>query len=311
MLVFNRPHLTQKVFEEVRKAQPSKLYVSADGPRSGNSTDVVLTQQTRAIFNQIDWPCELHTRFLDNNLGCRLGVSSGITWFFEQEERGIVLEDDVLPIPAFFDFCDLMLDRYEQDEKVMSISGCNLVRPWYQMNGEYAFSRYMCVWGWASWRRAWHAYDEKIANWPVQRVNPKSEFMNLKGLGRLFWRLVYDLVYTGKIGTWDHQWVYAHWINDALTVIPRESLVVNLGFGKDATHTSSRPPEYVNRMRALPFNCTESISRLPVVEDTILSKSIAEKAIRVNWLTYSKLLIRRFDILFRAAKKLQVMVNGR
>jgi len=304
MLVFNRPHLTQRVFDEVRRVRPPRLYVAGDGPRLDNPNDLELTRLTRAIFDQVDWPCELHTRFLDQNFGCRLGVSSGITWFFEHEEQGIILEDDVLPIQEFFVYCDEMLKRYADERQVMSVSGCNLIRPWYEFNTLYGFSRYMCVWGWASWRRAWQHYDEKISDWPVTRLNGFPGGHVYRGVAKYFWRQVFDLVYSGNIGTWDHQWVYAHWRKSAFTIIPSESLIVNLGFGEDATHTAGGIPEFQRRMRVKSLDRSKPVPASSIMEDLVFNELIIEKAYNVNPFTVFKLKLRQYNRIHSMIKRL-------
>ena len=105
-LVFNRPVTTQQVFEAIAAARPPRLYVAADGPRAGRPGETELCAEVRRIATAVDWPCEVRTLFREENLGCRRAVSGGINWFFEQEEEGIIIEDDVLPVPSFFDYCD-------------------------------------------------------------------------------------------------------------------------------------------------------------------------------------------------------------
>lgn len=301
MLVFNRPELTKRVLDAVREAKPPRLYVSADGPRSGRQDDFENTAKVRHLFSQVDWPCEVITRFSTVNQGCRLGVSSGISWFFEHEEQGIVLEDDVLPHPDFFDYCDTLLERYKSNPKVMSICGANLVQPWYRLKASIGFTRYMCVWGWASWRRAWVHYDEKISDWPAVRSGQSAFQTSLQGFNKRFWRLVFDLVFQGRIGTWDHQWVYAHWKAGGCTVVPSQNLVLNLGFGPGATHTSGAVPDYVQQM---------SVSELPrpwvypdqVDEDRALTDTISRRAHRVGLWTYVKLLVRAYPGVFQRLK---------
>ena len=122
-VVFNRPDTTARVFETIRTAKPPRLYVAADGPRAGRAGEAVLCAKVRQLAMKVDWPCKLYTLFQDTNLGCKIGVSSAINWFFEHEEEGIVLEDDILAQPSFFEYCDEMLDRYRDDTKVSMISG--------------------------------------------------------------------------------------------------------------------------------------------------------------------------------------------
>lgn len=164
-LIFNRPDTTRKVFAEIRRAKPARLYIAADGPRKERTTDIALCEQTRDIINEIDWPCQSYTLYRKENLGCKLAVSSAINWFFEREESGIILEDDCLPHPTFFKFCEIMLERYKDDTRVMHIGGSNFQEGMIRGDGDYYYSKWTPVWGWASWRRAWKNYDVNMVKW--------------------------------------------------------------------------------------------------------------------------------------------------
>src|SRR5262249_20722231 len=154
-LIFNRPNTTARVMEAIRTAGPGRLYVAADGPRDGNADEAKRCAEVRRIATQVDWPCEVQTLFRERNLGCRQAVSSAITWFFEQEQEGIILEDDCLPSPSFFPYCAELLARFRNDERIMCITGCNFQQDMKGYPYSYYFSKYHHVWGWATWRRAW------------------------------------------------------------------------------------------------------------------------------------------------------------
>ena len=125
-LVFNRPDTTRRVLEAIRQAQPSQLFIAADGPREGKSGEAEKCADVRRIVNEgIDWDCEVKTLFRDKNLGCKVAVSRAIDWFFEHVEEGIILEDDCLPHPTFFRFCEELLNKYRDDERIGQISGDN------------------------------------------------------------------------------------------------------------------------------------------------------------------------------------------
>lgn len=249
-LVFNRPDNTRQVFDAIRLARPSKLYIAADGPRVSRLAEAQLCSEVRNIAVSVDWPCEVKTLFRETNLGCKVGVSSGITWFFSHEDEGIILEDDVLPVPTFFRFCDEMLERYRKDTRVSMISGCNLISSHFTPKESYFFSRYNHIWGWATWRRAWQHYDVTMAQWPAWRDAYGLE--KLSGDEPLFkrhWRSVFDAAYECKIDTWDYQWTFAIWRMGGLTVLPAVNQTLNLGFGADATHTTHDVPAYVSASR--------------------------------------------------------------
>src|SRR6187402_998951 len=117
-IIFNRPDNTAHVFEQIRAARPPRLYIAADGPRQSRSNENSLCQQTRQIALQADWDCEVKTLFRDENAGCKEAVSAAITWFFDNEEEGIILEDDCLPANSFFKFCDELLEKYRDNSAV-------------------------------------------------------------------------------------------------------------------------------------------------------------------------------------------------
>lgn len=302
MLVFNRPATTQRVLQAVRQAKPSRLYVAADGPRLGNLNDQLQSKLVRQLFDNIDWPCEVHTRFLRENLGCRMAVSSAISWFFDNEEQGIILEDDTVPNDDFFAFCDEMLNRYKEDERVFSVSGSSLAQPWLKTSLSYVYSRYVCVWGWASWRRAWSRYDESMADWPKIRASKDSLPLMPSGFAKHYWSLVFDLVYSRSIGTWDHQWVYAHWKHKGFSILPTKNMVLNLGFGDGATHTSGAAPDYVQTMKhcqvASPYLGPDRVADSRELEQ-VLSRHVH----KVGLLAYLKLAVRKFPKVFKFLKK--------
>ena len=243
-VVFNRPETTGRVFETIRVARPPRLYVAADGARAGKTGEAERSAEVRRIATAVDWPCEVRTRFQDVNLGCKVGVSSAIDWFFENEAEGIILEDDVLPVPGFFRYCDDLLERYRDDATVGMISGCSFIGNPPGNDASYVFSRYAHVWGWASWRRAWRNYDVAMSGWPSPEARTRLEAV-LEGRSDAiaYWSNVFDVTARGDIDTWDYQWVYANWMSDMVAVMPAGMLVENIGFGVDATHTSGGAPK--------------------------------------------------------------------
>src|SRR5687767_13684909 len=159
LLVFNRPQATARVFEAVARARPPRLLVVADGPRADRPDDGELCHQTRAIIERVDWPCEVMKDYSDTNLGCRKRVSSGLDWVFSNVADAIILEDDCLPEPSFFPFCEELLERYRDDERVAMIRAGNFLEGRRVASTSYYFSRWFHIWGWATWARAWKHND--------------------------------------------------------------------------------------------------------------------------------------------------------
>jgi hypothetical protein len=236
-LIFNRPDTTVQVFAAIAKAKPRRLFVVADGPRPEKTGESETCQATREIIKRIDWDCEVKTLFRDRNLGCKEAVSSAITWFFEHVEEGIILEDDCLPSDSFFSFCAELLEKYRDDKRVMMISGDNFQDGISRGDASYYFSKIPHIWGWATWRRAWHLYDKEMQSFPtfvkqkgIYHVSPEVDVQN-------FWLSCFIPAYRGEINTWDYQWVYTILSRDGLSICPQINMVSNIGFGGDATHT--------------------------------------------------------------------------
>src|SRR5882762_1833703 len=242
LIIFNRPETTKLVFEAIRKAKPSRLYIAADGPRENVASDVENCNAARKIVEHIDWDCKVETRFSDQNLNCGVAPSSAFTWFFEHEEEGIILEDDCLPSQSFFWFCQELLERYRNDHRVMHIGGNNFFNGW-QKDSDYSyyFSRSGYIWGWATWRRAWEKYDYKIKSYKKVKENGffKNFFLNRFEQMYQVEKLDKTFAGNGTVDWWDYQWDFARYAHGGLAIVPNTNLVKNLGFGELATHTKN------------------------------------------------------------------------
>jgi hypothetical protein len=233
LILFNRPRHTRKLLERLSEARPRHLYVIADGPRDDHPEDTALCAEARDLLGLIDWPCNLIRDFADVNLGCKRRVISGLTAGFERFDKAVILEDDCLPDPSFLRFSAELLDRYEDDPAVMNIAGTCMREAGPE---SYFFSNYFLCWGWATWRRAWHHYDEQLdeleTSWPAtkktipaSRRAKRNYFNALKATKR------------GEMRSWAFQWNYTCLRRGGLTIVPSKRLIENTGFGADATHT--------------------------------------------------------------------------
>lgn len=235
-LIFNRPDKTKGLYQIIASQKPSKLYIAADGPRKHKENEAELCKITRDVFNQIDWPCEVKTFYRDENAGCGKAVSEAIDWFFTHEESGIILEDDCHPNADFFKFCEEMLIKYKNEERVKIISGNNFQGELEWGSSSYYFSSCCHIWGWATWRRTWleyefdmDAFDNSLREIMKKRASNKRLF--------LYWQYIFDMMKTNPVDTWDYQLFFSILKNNGLAIIPNKNLVSNIGFGKDATHT--------------------------------------------------------------------------
>ena len=237
-IIFNRPDTTERVFAEIAKAKPTKLLVVADGARTDKAGEAEKVAATRASIDRVDWDCEVLINYSDINMGCKRRVSSGIDWVFEQVEECIVLEDDCLPDPTFFRFCQELLERYRNDQRIGMISGDNFQFGNRRNDDSYYFSKYVHIWGWATWRDRWQSsYDVEIKKWPAIRDGGWLEDILGNKKEAASWKGVFERTYKGEIDTWDFQWVFANWLEGRINVMPSVNLISNIGFGADATHT--------------------------------------------------------------------------
>ena len=261
LLLFNRPATTRAVFEAIRQARPTRLYLAADGPRPGHAQDAVNCPRARAVADEVDWPCEVKTLFQERNLNCGVGPATAISWFFEQEPEGIILEDDCLPHPDFFRFCQELLARYRHDTRVLHIGGNNFdpePTPADPAAPSYFFSRQVNSWGWASWRRAWQLYDFGMRDLETLASRGQLRDAYPGPLAHRYWlakfRGVRAAAATAPPDVWDYQWHFTIAAHSGLCIVPAVNLVGNIGFGQDATHTHDAADSFARAApTGLPF----------------------------------------------------------
>jgi hypothetical protein len=243
---FNRPETTEKVFNRIRKAKPSKLFLISDGPRSGNSNDFAKNEECRKIVSKVNWDCEVIKNYSEINLGCKTRISSGISWVFENTEQAIILEDDCLPVPSFFRFCQELLEYYRNDERVMMVSGNNFLNGRRFSDNSYYFSSYSYIWGWATWRRAWEKFDLEMKQWPEIKKQKMLYYWFPSRGAAAHWEEEFARTFEGRIDTWDFQFFYSCVINQGIGIIPEVNMVSNIGFGEGASHTADSSSKSAN-----------------------------------------------------------------
>ncbi|BCL39276.1 glycosyltransferase family 2 protein [Nostoc sp. MS1] len=241
LIIFKRPQTTEKVFQAIRQAKPKQLFVIADGPRHDREDEAEKCAATRAIINRVDWDCEVIKNYSDINLGCAVRVSSGLDWVFSNVEKTIILEDDCIPHPSFFRFCEELLEKYQDDTRVASISAQNIQPQHKRTNYSYYFSRYSHCWGWATWRRAWQHYDLYIKLWKQVKAENLLRDILIDPKAVSYWQRKLQTIYDNPTGiTWDYQWTFACWMQGSLNITPNVNLVSNVGVGADSTHFDSQ-----------------------------------------------------------------------
>ncbi len=308
-IIFNRPDVTEQVFQKIRQAKPPKLLVVADGARANKPGEQEKCAATRAIINQVDWDCEVLTNYSDINLGCRKRIYSGLDWVFSQVEEAIILEDDCLPHSSFFRFCEELLENYRHNSRIMLVSGQNLQFGQKTRNYSYYFSRYNHCWGWATWKRAWQYYDDTMALWPqVRDENWLFDILQDEQAFR-YWSATFQSLYQG-FDTWDYPWLFACWLNQGLTILPNINLVSNIGFGKEGTHAtdsnsilSNIPVEEIQFPLKHPPFIIRDILADNFTERTFYSGTLAKKEQAIN---ITELLNNSLNLLVNNTNKINL-----
>jgi hypothetical protein len=234
LIAFNRPETTIEVFNCIRNAQPKRLYIAADGPRKNNHDDLQKCELVRAIKDKVDWDCVVKTKYSDKNLGCKNGVASAINWLFENEDEGIILEDDIIPESGFFSYCSEMLNLYRDNEKVKAVLGFNLYGQSVANNSHFLYEGFY-PWGWATWRRAWNEYNPE--EFDLKKIMSLSE--NRKSHKFLYQSIDLNLrlIKKGLLDTWDYQFMYMMICRGGYSVAPYANLIKNIGV--DGAHSSA------------------------------------------------------------------------
>lgn len=234
LLAHKRPQHTREVLESIRASTPRELYVSCDGPR--DPSEVHRVKEVHKLIRDLDWPTRVRTRFLRKNLGSRIAVTTALDWFFTQEPRGIILEDDCVAAPDFFWLADAFLDHHEKDRGVWGLTGSNTAN--LDFRGLYAFIRQPLTWGWATWADRWKKRDAQLNQYRTERSNvdawlsPDHKSAYRRHLDRM--------LFEGKPDAWDYMWAWTVMANRGLWAVPSQNLVANIGDGPGASNTHPR-----------------------------------------------------------------------
>ena len=227
------------MWSAIEKHKPQRLYLIADGPKN-ISEKCQCIEVRKFVEDNLSWNCNLIKIFSDLNLGCAKRIQSGLDKVFEDEEYAIILEDDTLPDPTFFSFCEQLLIRFKDNSNVFHISGCNFHPNAVDFSESYCFSSIVNIWGWATWKRAWNSYNLMMPSWQyVDKNNFLTKWCSTRSQKSEMKRL-FDLhCNNNDPWTWDYQWVYNCWKNEGLSIMPAKNLVSNLGIGPNASNTKS------------------------------------------------------------------------
>ncbi len=246
-IIFKRKEVALRTLDSIKAVKPSKLYIAGDGARLDIANEPEKVEATRqAVLDAIDWDCEIKTRFPNENQGCCKGVYNAINWLFENEEKGIIIEDDCMLKLSFFKFAEEMLTRYQDDLRVGMIDAANYI-PHINIPDSYGFSRYKSTNGWATWKRAWKFMDLNMLWRGSEYEESIIANMSYKSKERNYWKYRLKAVDKNDVSAWDWQWYFTLAAHNMLGIYPKYSLTTNIGFGEDATHTSKgvMPSYYV------------------------------------------------------------------
>ena len=284
IIFFNRSDTLAKVFEQVKIAKPSLLFLVQDGARDGNSKDVESIQKCREVVNDIDWECEVVQDYSEVNLGCGARVSSGITNAFKKVDRLIILEDDCVPSQSMFRFCKEILEKYKDDERINMISGMNHLET-YDLNGDsYFFCKTGSIWGWATWKRVWGNYDYNMTFLNDQFTNTKFKNLNLPK------HYLKDYIQTGnsrkkvltnggRLTAWTYQFGMLRHLFSQLVIVPEKNLISNIGINNESTHGVDSLLKLPKGLRMV-FNINRYELHFPlrhpkyIIEDTLYDKKV-------------------------------------
>ena len=237
LLIFKRPDNILKAIEPVRAYKPTRLYIGADGPRHGREDEIEQCEQTRkAVLDAIDWDCKVITLFRDENLGCANAVNGAISWFFEQEEYGVIIEEDCVLKLDFLNFCEELLPLYKKEDKVMQICAHNPAGS-SVISNDYYFGRNAYIWGWATWASSWNKMDMNMSAWPsVSFVRLVKEYGVFQASFRnYYWNKSYKNL--TSLSSWATRWNLSVLVNNGLCISPKANMCKNIGVDADGgTH---------------------------------------------------------------------------
>lgn len=237
-----RVETTRQVIEAVRGVGAPRVFFFVDGARSSRPGEIEQVQKVRSLADTLDWGCDVEKFYPSENLGCQRGVTAAIDWFFSSVPEGIVLEDDCVPQRDFFQFCDQLLEQYRHDERIVHIGGTNPLRFDYDPGASYFFSEYFHIWGWASWSRAVVGFRDLITSSPhVPALSGPSPGILSESRVAAFWAKRWLNEKKRTVDNWSSLWNLHTWNLGGLSIVPRENLVTNIGFGKHGTHATKFP----------------------------------------------------------------------
>jgi len=294
VFLYRRPSLVRGLIEILQRVKPASVWLIADGPKDNRERGLCAEARTEAE-GAITWPCEVQRVYADTNLGLKNRIETGLDAVFAREEQAIILEEDCHPTPDFFPFCEAMLEKYRREPKVGAVSGNCFLPKTKTLTTDYYFSRYLHIWGWATWGRAWKNYDRNKWSWPAggfRQLFPDADPQEVN-----YWNRIFDRIVAGTFSTWDYSWISWFWMNDLVSITPAQNLVQNAGFGPEATNTRDVSVETgMERHGRLtpPFRGPEDIRADPELDREVFQNHLLRQEGRLSfWPRIRRSLLKR------------------
>ena len=266
LITFIRPDHVRDAMTEIRKEQPSELYIAQDGPRADRPDDKAKIQAVRDVIKEmVDWPCNLHTHYRERNLGCGPGPYEAMSWFFENVEYGIILEDDIVPHPLFFSYMAELLERYKDDNRIGMIAGHNIYRKYSRKHSYYFTFDTEGTLGWGTWRRVWKDFDFNIQFDADTYDNALQNYMYMPRIYRnKQLKHFRDVLSVDRKDRWDYQWEYYLQTSGYINIKPNSCLTSHMGDDPDATHKGYVNPGYKMEVKELLFEQLDHPTRVKI-----------------------------------------------
>jgi hypothetical protein len=304
LIFFCRPECFRKVFEQVKLARPSKLFLYQDGARPNNINDIENVKKCREIAEDIDWDCEVHRFYQDENVGCDPSEFIAIKWMFQNVDRGIILEDDDVPSQSFFIYCTQLLEKYKDDKRINKILGQNHMGIYKEIDSDYFFTNVSAIWGWATWKRCtdlWQEhldflYDEALVDKVRDTYSEKRIFISFletckrhSKSGKAYYESINEA---------------AQRLNNQINIAPKKNMITNIGLTEDATHNNSGSLKMIPRAVRTVFEANRYELNFPLKHpkevkpdyafENFVHKIIYPNKVRAIMRTYESRFLRLF-----------------